>query len=165
MIAAQMLRAEGAEEVVGVETSPWRREYALSHGIVDRAIDPLGEDGKALPLRNHPGAVDVSMDCAGARTAVQYMMDHTSDIVSLFAVQREPYTFEGWYVGLHQGLKVFGTPSRTPPAGEYAVRRVVNGSIDLSLTVTHTMPLGDYNRAMAMLRRQECLKVCFLPNG
>jgi hypothetical protein len=29
--------------------------------------------------------------------------------VRLFAVQREPYTFGGWHVGLHQGLKLFGT--------------------------------------------------------
>jgi threonine dehydrogenase-like Zn-dependent dehydrogenase len=165
LIAAQMLRAEGADEVIGVEPSAARRQYALDKGIVDRAVDPVGENGKALPLRNQPGAIQVAMDCAGAKASVQYLMDHTKDIVSLFAVQREPYTFAGWSVGLHQGLKLFGTPGRTPPAGEHAVRRVRSGQIDLSLTVSHRMRLEDYNQALALMKSQEALKVAFFPHG
>lgn len=68
--------------------------------------------GGDLGRDSHAGPIDVAIDCAGARASVQYLMDHTKDIVSLFAVQREPYTFEGWFVGLHQGLKLFGYPGR-----------------------------------------------------
>lgn len=172
LIAAQMLRAEGAEEVIGLEISEPRRDYALSSGVVDRAIDPLGEEGKALPVRrggdvgreSQADPIDVSIDCAGGRASVQYLMDHTRDIVSLFAVQREPYTFEGGVVGLHHGLKLFGYPGRDPACGEYAVRRVRNGSIDLSLTVSHTMSLEEYGKALELMESHRALKVAFLPN-
>jgi len=82
----------------------------------DRAFIP---DGRGHEWAN-PGATDVSVDCAGAQTAVHYVMDHTDDVVSFSAVQREPYTRGGWTAGLHRGLKVFDTPSRTPVAGKTA---------------------------------------------
>ena len=172
LIAAQMLRAEGADQVIGLEVSQPRREHALSSGVVDRAIHPRSEEGQALPVRrggdlgrdSHGGPIDVAIDCAGARASVQYLMDHTKDIVSLFAVQREPYTFEGWFVGLHQGLKLFGFPGRDPACGEYAVRRVRNGSIDLSLAVSHTMSLEEYDKALELMESHRALKVAFFPN-
>jgi len=163
LIAAQMLRAEGAEEVIGIEVDAERAAYALSAGVVDRVIDPQGDGGRDLPLARQPGAIEVSVACAGYRPAVQYLMDHTSDIVSLFAVQREPYSFEGWAVGRHQGLKLFGTPDRTPLSGEYAVRRVRNGSVDLRLTISHTMSLRDYDEALRLIANHQAMKVAFLP--
>ncbi len=165
LIASQMLRAEGAEEVIGIEVDPKRREYALSVGAVDRAIDPMGEDGKNLPYARQPGAIEVSMACVGSSAAVHYLMDHTSDVVSLFAVQREPYSYEGWAVGHHMGLKLFGTPDRHPLCSEYAVRRVRNGSVDLGLTISHTLPLSEYDEAMRLIAAQEALKVAFAPNN
>jgi len=163
LIAAQMLRAEGAEEVIGIEVDAQRADYALSVGVVDRVVDPDGDSGDALPYARQPGAIEVGVACAGYRPAVQYLMDHTTDIVSLFAVQREPYSFNGWAVGHHQGLKLFGTPDRTPLSGEYAVRRVRNGSLDLSLTISHTMSLAEYDEALRMIAAHEAMKVAFRP--
>lgn len=167
LIGAQMLRAEGAAEVIGIEPNAKRREYALSIGVVDRVINPLSEDGKALPLRRggSPAVIDVGLDCAGARASAQYLMDHTREIVSFFAVQREAYSFEGWWVGQHQGLKVFGTPDRHPGCGDYVVRKVKSGSIDLSLTVSHTLEMAEYGQAIQLIKSQQALKVAFFPNG
>jgi threonine dehydrogenase-like Zn-dependent dehydrogenase len=173
IVAAQMLRAEGAEEVIGIEIHQPRREHALSSGVVDRVIDPLSEEGRALPVRrggdlmraDHWAPIDVAIDCAGARASAQYLMDHTKDIVSLFGVQREPYAFEGWYVGLHQGLMLCGYPGRDPECGPYAVRKVKSGILDLSLAVSHTMPLEEYGKALELIEAQEALKVMFLPHG
>ena len=172
LIAAQMLRAEGAAEIVGMEINAWRRERALSSGVVDRVIDLLSDQGQSLPKgrgddiepERHAGPIDVAIDCAGARSSVQCLMDHTMEIVSLFAVQREPYTFEGWYVGVHQGLKLFGYPGRHVACGQYVVRRVRNGHIDLSLAVSHTMALEQYGQALELTKSQRALKVAFLPN-
>jgi threonine dehydrogenase-like Zn-dependent dehydrogenase len=170
LIAAQMLRAEGAEEVIGIEISKPRRDHALSSGVVDRVIDPLSEEGRALPVRSgvrsgRHGAIDVAIDCAGPRASVQYLMDHTEDIVSLFAVQHEPYSFEGWFIGLHQGLRLFGHPGNRERCGPYAVRRVRNGSVDLSLVVSHTMCLEQYDKALELIESHQALKVMFLPHG
>jgi len=169
LIAAQMLRGEGASEVIGVEINPERGQYALDKGIIDRWVDPTGPSGKALPVRRNygspEGAIQVTIDCAGAKAAVQYMMDHTSEYVSLFAVQREPYSYEGWATGRHQGLKLCGHTGRHPGSGHYAVRRVRAGSLDLSLTVSHCMTFDQYNEAMALIKAQKALKVAFYPFG
>lgn len=169
LIAAQMLRAEGASEVIGVEISPQRGQYALEKGIIDRLVNPLDESGEALPYRKghgRPGeAIQITIDCAGARAAVQYMMDHTTDYVSLFAVQREPYSYEGWATGKHMGLKLCGHTGRHPATGEYAVRRIKAGCLDLEATVSHRMTYEQYNEAMALIKSQEALKVAFYPFG
>ena len=170
LMAAQFLRAEGAEEVIGIEISQPRREHALSSGVVDRVIDPLSEEGLALPMRRGaksggPAVIDVAVDCAGSRASAQYLMDHTQDIVSFFAVQREPYSFEGWYVGQHHGLKIFGCPDRHEGCGLYAARHARNGSIDLSLTVSHTMGLEEYDKALELIESHQALKVMFVPHG
>jgi threonine dehydrogenase-like Zn-dependent dehydrogenase len=162
LIAAQMLRAEGAAEVIGLEVDASRRAYAVSKDIVDRAIDPVGEEGQRVPLRRRPGAImDISVDCAGAPAAITYLMDHTEELVSLFAVQHGPVQFEGWPPGRHMGLKLCGYPGRTPACGDYVARRVANGYIDLSLTVSHTMRLEEYADAVALIRSQKSLKVMF----
>lgn len=173
IIAAQMLRAEGAEEVIGIGIHQPRREYALSSGVVDRVIDPRSEEGRAFPVRrsgdlmrgDHWAPIDVAVDCSGSGTSVQYLMDHTKDIVSLFGVQREPYTYEGWYVGQHQGLTLCGYRGRDPECGPYAVRKVKSGSLDLSLAVSHTMPLEEYGKALSLIDSHQALKVMFLPPG
>jgi threonine dehydrogenase-like Zn-dependent dehydrogenase len=169
LIAAQMLRAEGAAEVIGVEVSPERGRYALEHGLIDRLVNPLDESGKLLPFRRGYGdpnaAIQITIDCAGAKAAVQYMMDHTSDYVSLFAVQREPYSYEGWATGHHSGLKVCGHTGRHPGTGIYAVRRIKAGCLDLEVTVTHRMTFADFDEAMHLIKTQQALKVAFFPFG
>jgi threonine dehydrogenase-like Zn-dependent dehydrogenase len=162
LIAAQMLRAEGAAEVIGFEVNAGRREHALSTGVVDRAIDPTSEEGQSVPLRRQPGAImDISVDCAGAPAAITYLMDHTEELVSLFAVQHGPVQFEGWPPGRHMSLKLLGYPGRDFECGDYVVRRVASDYIDLSLCVSHTMRLDEYARAVGLIKSQKSLKVMF----
>jgi threonine dehydrogenase-like Zn-dependent dehydrogenase len=164
LIAAQMLRAEGAATILGLDVNAARREYALSSGQVDKAIDPLGREGQALPLRRRDdpdSMIETSIDCAGAPAAIQYLMDRTRDIVSLFAVQHGPVQYMGRPPGCHQGLKLHGYPYRDYECGEYAARAVAGGDIDLSLVVSHTMDLSEYDQALQLIKNQEALKVLF----
>jgi threonine dehydrogenase-like Zn-dependent dehydrogenase len=164
IIAAQMLRADGAAQVVGLDVDSRRRDYALAKGIVDKAINPIGEDGKGLPYRRRGDAnalIETGVDCAGAPAAISYLMDHTRDIVSLFAVQHGAVEFRGWSLGHHQGLKLHGYPGRDYECGEYTLRQVAGDKIDLSLTVSHTMRLEEYPQALALIQSQQALKVMF----
>ena len=173
LIAALMLRAEGAAEVVGLDIDQARRDYATAHGIVDVALDPNGADGQALPLRNDSPAslvanpetaLDVSMVCTPAVAAAQFMMDRTRDIVSLFATQHAAYEFRAFYVGHHHGLKLFSYPGSSPASSKYAVAMVEEGNLDLSPIVTHTMPFGleEFIAAMGLIKAQQSLKILFL---
>jgi len=50
LIGAQMVRAEGALEIIGMDTDKVRRDYAISSGQVDQAIDPIGMMGKICQI-------------------------------------------------------------------------------------------------------------------
>ena len=164
LIAAQMFRAEGATEVVGFDINERRRDYAVSSGQVDRAIDPTGEEGKALPIRDRldPDApIEIGIDCAGFAAALQYLMDHTRDVVTIFAVQHGPVQFMVRPPGVHQALKLIGYPYRSFACGDYAAERVADGSLDLSLLVTHVLRLEQYDQAIDLIEKQQALKVMF----
>jgi threonine dehydrogenase-like Zn-dependent dehydrogenase len=164
IIAAQMMRAEGAAEIIGLDIDERRRSYALAKGIVNRAINPAGEDGKALPFRareDRNALIEIGIDCAGFPAALQYLMDHTRDIVTIFALQHGPVSFMGRPPGHHAALKLFGYPGRDFACGNYAARAVAKGEVDLSLTISHTMRLEEYGRAMQLIETQQALKVMF----
>ena len=59
------------------------------------------------------------------------------------------------------GLKLLAHQGRDVACGDYAVRRVAGGYIDLSLTVSHTMRLEAYDKAVRMIGAQQSLKVMF----
>lgn len=151
LIAAQMARAEGATRVTGFDLTPARREYALSKGIVDGAPDPRAEwEGPKLG-----GAVD----CVGAKASVEALLDRTADVVALFGVQREPYTF----APRHYRNRLCGYPGHSREAAEYAVDLIAAGKLDLAPLVTHHLPLERYAEGIDLLERQEAIKVCFWP--
>lgn len=161
LVAVQLLKAEGAAEVIGLDLNPSRCRYALGLGA-DHTLDPAGEAGKSIPERPAPGCFDCAVDCVGYRDSVRYVMDHTRDFVALFGVQREDYVY-GAVHARGPGLKLCGYPGHYKDAARYALGRVLEGKLDLAALVTHTLPLESYDHAVRLLKAQEALKVCFLP--
>ncbi len=158
LIAAQMAKAEGATEVIGFDLTPQRRDYALQK-LGMTGYDPR-QVGDEFPARPKPPALDCTIDCVGAKASVEWAMDHTKETVALFGVQREDYTFAPRHYG---HLRLCGYPGHSRPAAEYAVSLMERGSLDLSLLVTHTLPLSRYGEGIDLLERQEAIKVCFRP--
>jgi threonine dehydrogenase-like Zn-dependent dehydrogenase len=151
LIAAQMARAEGATEVVGFDLSAPRRE---------RAVTVVGLDGALDPREPFDGAkFDTAVDCVGAKASVETLLDRTRDVVALFGVQREPYTF----APRHYRLRLCGYPGHSRAAAEYAVGLIAAGLLDLRPLVTHHLPLERYAEGVDLLERQEAVKVCFWP--
>ena len=161
LIAAQMARAEGAAEVVGIDTSEVRCEYALRSGVVTEAHTTTSPAGVSLPARPAKPTFDSGIDCVGAKSSVEWLMDHVRDTVALFGVQREAYSYEPRHY--HPPLRLCGYPGHSRQAAEYAVRLIAEKRLDLSLLVTHTMPLEQYNEGIDLLEKQEAIKICFIP--
>lgn len=159
MIAAQMARAESASEVTGFDLSPVRREYAASF-CVDAAYDPRADLSESFPARPKAPRLDCTIDCVGAKTSVEFAMDHTRETVALFGVQREDYTFAPRHYG---HLRLCGYPGHSRPAAEYAVGLIAEGKLNLAPLVTHHLPLERYGEGIDLLERQEAIKVCFHP--
>ena len=160
LIAAQMARAEGAAQVIGFDLSPARREYACAH-VLDLAFDPddpaLNEE---IPSRPRFPKLDSAVDCVGAKASVEFLMDRVRDVVALFGVQREEYTYKPHH---YSGLRLCGYPGHSREAAEYAVGLIERKALDLALLVTHHMPLEQYAEGIDLLERQEAIKICFHP--
>ena len=159
LIAVQMAKVEGAAEVIGFDLSAPRRELAQSLGA-DLAADPRELDAAAFPGRPAAPTLESAVDCVGAKTSVEFLMDHTADVVALFGVQREAYAFEPRH---YRGLRLCGYPGHSYAAAEYAVGLVANGLLQLGPLATHELPLEQYARGIELLERQQAIKVLFRP--
>jgi threonine dehydrogenase-like Zn-dependent dehydrogenase len=161
LIALQMARSEGAREVVAFDIVPARRERALALGA-DVVYDPRVVPEDLFPVRPGETRIESAIDCVGARASVEWLMDRCGGELALFGVQRENYTFapRHW-----RGLRLIGYPGHSREAAEYAVGLLTRAQLDLLPLVTHTLPLERYDEGIALLERQEAIKVCFLPGG
>lgn len=159
LIAAQMARAEGASEVIGFDLSPERRTYALSVGV-DSAHDPRADLTGLFPARPAVPRLNSAIDCVGAKASVEFLMDHTNDVIALFGVQRENYTFAPRH---YRSLRLCGYPGHSRAAAEYAVGLIEQGILDLACLVTHHLPLERYAEGIDLLEKQQAIKICFRP--
>lgn len=158
LIAVQMARAEGAAHVYGFDPVAERRETARRVGAAD-CFDPEGDHGERFPVRPAAARIDVGVDCVGFESSVSFLMDRTSDILALFGVQREAYT----YAPRHGGLTLLGYKGHSRASAEYAVQLIAAGKLDLQPLVTHRLPLERYAEGIDLLEQRKAIKVCFLP--
>jgi len=159
LVALQMARAEGARVVYGFDMLPDRRALALRLGV-DGAYDPTSDISDAFPARPAQPALETAVDCVGARASVEFLMDRVQDVVSLFGVQREDYTFSPRHFG---GLRLCGYKGHSRESAEYAVDLIRRGKLDLAPLVTHSLPLARYGEGIDLLEKRQAVKVCFLP--
>ncbi len=151
LVALQMARAEGAATVFGFDPLPARRELALRLGA-DGCFDPTG-DVSAVPR------LETAIDCVGAKASVEWLMDRTSDVVALFGVQREDYTF----AVRHYTLRLCGYKGHSRESAEYAVGLIAAGKLDLGPLVTHVLPLERYGEGIDLLEARRAIKICLKP--
>ena len=161
LIAAQMARAEGAREVIGFDLAENRREYAVEAVGLDAAYDPRSAPEERVPARSNAAALLTGIDCVGAKSSVEWLMDRTRDTVALFGVQRESYSFAPRHY--NPALRLCGYPGHSRKAAEYAVALMEQGTLNLAPLVTHRLPLGRYDEGIDLLERQDAIKVLFLP--
>jgi threonine dehydrogenase-like Zn-dependent dehydrogenase len=160
LIALQMARSEGAAQVLGFDLSQERRARAVELGA-DAAYDPRTAAPALFPARPNQPSLDTIIDCVGAKSSVEWAMDHASDTVALFGVQREDYIFAPRHY--HPGLRLCGYPGHSRAAAEYALDLIARGVLDLAPLVTHHFALEQYDQAIDLLERQQAIKVCFWP--
>jgi len=149
LIAVQMARAEGAAEVIGFDFSPARRELACRLGAA-AAYDSRDDISALFPARPASTRLDCGIDCVGAKSSVEYLMDRVEHAVMLFGVQRQDYTYAPRH---YRNLRLCGYPGHSRAAAEYAVSLIADGLLDLAPLTTHHLPL----------ERQEAIKICFRP--
>lgn len=153
LIAIQMAQAEGAQRVIGFDPNPERRALACRLGAAS-CFDP--RDTTAIAGLQ---TLESAVDCVGAKASVAFLMDHCSDVVALFGVQREDFVFQP----RHFSLRLCGYKGHSRESAEYAVDLVRAGRLDLAPLVTHRLPLERYAEGISLLESQQAIKICFLP--
>jgi threonine dehydrogenase-like Zn-dependent dehydrogenase len=157
LVAVQMAKAYGASEVVGIDPLPERRALASQLGA-DIVMPPEDE---AFPAgRTGPSALHASIDCTGLKPAIEFLMERTFHVVTVFGVMREPVEFQPHHWGR---LTLMGYGTHYREAAERALKLVTAGSLDLTPLVTHTLPMTRYAEGVELLKNKEAIKVCFLP--
>lgn len=160
LVAVQMARAEGADQVFGFDPLPDRRELACRLGAA-ACFDPFADIASDFPARPGSPRLESAVDCVGAKASVEFLMDRTSDVVALFGVQREDYT----YAPRHNTLRLCGYKGHSRESAEYAVGLIREGKLKLAPLVTHRLPLERYGEGIDLLESYQAIKVCFLPWG
>ncbi len=155
LIACQMAKAIGVEEVVGFDIDEHRRHLAGNLGWAE-PMNP--EEADSRMKRGSPDALDVSIDCVGSAKVISFLADHTTDVVAIFGVQREDYILSP----NHHGLRLWGYPGHHLTGGEFALELVLKGQLDLKPLSTHQVPLSQYDQAVELLLSKEAIKVCLL---
>jgi threonine dehydrogenase-like Zn-dependent dehydrogenase len=112
------------------------------------------------PDRFGPQALDAAIDCTGLRTSIEFLMDRTREAVAILGVLREDVTFGARH---WERLALLGYGSHNRQAAERALQLVQEDKLKLAPLVTHILPLSRYDEGIALLRRQEAVKICFLP--
>jgi hypothetical protein len=126
-------------------------------GLVDRVYDPSDH-----PFASRPGKLEIETASRLCRSKkIGRIHDGlTEDILALFGVQREDYT----YTPLHyNGLRLCGYKGHSRRSAEYAVDLIRKGKLDLAPLISHNLPLEDYNHGIELLEKRQATKICFWP--
>ena len=158
LVALQMAKAEGASAVFGFDPLPARRELALRLGA-DAVYDPTSDISAEFPARPGRPRLETAVDCVGAKATVEFLLDRTSDVVALFGVQREDYTF----AVRHYPVTLCGYKGHSRESAEYAAELVAAGKLNLAPLVTHRLPLERYGEGIDLLEARQAIKILYLP--
>lgn len=158
LVALQMAKAEGAREVFGFDLLPERRALAEQLGAT-ATFDPRTDLSAEFPARPQAPRLETAVDCVGLKATVEFLMDRTSDVVALFGVQREDYTF----AVRHYSLRLCGYKGHFRESAEYAVGLIAADKLNLAPLVSYNLPLERYGEGIELLEARKALKICYRP--
>lgn len=159
LVAVQMARAYGAEEVTCLDPVDTRHELARTLGA-DRVEQP--DDGIFPAGRSGEAAFDVGIDLTGVPPSIEFLMDRTRETVAIFGVLRQEVRF-GFRHLFGPGLTLMGYGDHNRGAGERALQLVLDNQLNLEALVSEIMGFDRYAAGVDLLRRKEAIKILFTP--
>ncbi len=158
LIAVQMARIYGAREILALEPLAARRQLAIAAGA-DAALEPEAVQGR--PAADRSAGWNTGVDCTGLVPSVHALLSLCQDYVHVFGVLRQEVAFG--FAEWRKGLALIGYGNHSRAAAEQALAWIRSGRLNLSLLATHTLPLREYLRGIALLRDREAVKIRYLP--
>ena len=162
LLAAQIARARGAAAIIGFEVDATRAALALSLGV-DRVVDPASEEGRELAALPPERQLDLSIECAGAATSIENLLNVTRSRVLLFGVPHGTFQFS--MAAWAKGVQLEGYNKHNRAAGEFALELIASGKLRLAPLFSARLPFSRYADGVALLLQRKALKVLFVPEG
>ncbi len=164
-MSAAIAKAEGATRVVAIDRNPYRLELARQMGA-DVTVDAALGDEAILDVAG--GSLDCALEMSGAPAAIAAAtrLVRPGGWVSLLGIGDAPATLDLSRDVVMKGLTLYGvTGRRMFSTWEQTSAYLADGRIDVSPLLTHTLPLGGVDDAIALMRSGQCGKVVLRPNG
>jgi 2-desacetyl-2-hydroxyethyl bacteriochlorophyllide A dehydrogenase len=154
--AVQLLRLAGAAPVVAVDPVPAARERALAFGA-DVALDP-GEDVRARVQELTAGAgLAAAFDFAGVPAVREQAVPTLAagGALVLVGLTDQPLVVRNGTAFSYLQQRILGSYGSRPEHVLELVSLVRHGRLDLSRSVSGTLPLADAARGIEQLERKE----------
>lgn len=168
LLLAQLLAHGGAAHVTVAAPTEFKLALARDHGADETILmDRSDPQATAAALgRQAPEGFDVVIDATGALPVASLCVPLTRDggTVLLYGMASEQATLPVRpYEVFRRQLTIKGSFAQTHTF-ERALRLLRSGRIRTDGIITHVLPLGDYGRALDLLREDPtCLKAVIAP--
>lgn len=149
---AQLSKARGANLVIGVTRSSWKRQLAKELSADLTFASGVEAVSGVLEATNGQGA-DVVIVCTGALPAIAeaISMCRLGATLHLFGVTTANEGKLPFYQLYYKELKIFNSRAATAEDFPVAIDSVAKGTVRLDQLVTHMVPLADLSSAILML--------------
>ncbi|WP_448641483.1 zinc-binding dehydrogenase [Geodermatophilus sp. URMC 63] len=166
--AVQLLRLAGAAPIVAVDPVESARDRALAFGA-DLALDPAEDVAtRVRELTGGPG-LSHAFDFAGVppvREQAVRCLERDGGLV-LVGLTDQPLTLRNGTQFSYFGQRLLGHYGSAPQHVEQLVRLIRHGRLDLSRSISGTLPLAEAARGVEMLEHKEGnpIRLVLLPHG
>lgn len=160
LLIVQVARAAGATAIIVTDRLPHRLAAARALGATDAFLAGKGRESDKVLSASGGQGVDVAFEASEENGAVETAIAavRPGGRVVLVGIPDDDRTAFTASVARRKGLTIKLT-RRMKHAYPRAIRLVENGLVDVQSVVTHTIPLEEYERAFALARQRQGLKV------
>ena len=166
LFSIAVAKACGAAKVFAVEVNEHRRAVAAQMGA-DVVMNPATEDVVARIKDETDGTgVDVLLEMSGVATAIRtgFAALRTGGRASLLGIPSKPFELDFARDIIFKGAIVLGINGRKMFETWFQMEALLaTGKLNLEPAITHRLKLGEFERAMELLRTGEAIKVILKP--
>lgn len=158
LCAGAVAKVYGAREVVGINTTPYRRKLAQKMGYFDRVSGELAN--------KEFGTFDVVLEMSGNRIGIEIAFEaaRIAGTFIAFGIPHDRIAVDWGKHLINKELTIKSVFGRTIwDTWEKASELLVSGKLDLKQLVTHRFKLAEFEKAMQVMKSQECGKVLLTP--
>jgi threonine 3-dehydrogenase len=166
LMCVAVARACGAAKIFAVEVNANRRAMATTMGA-DMVLDPGSGDVQERVMDATSGrGVDVLLEVSGHPDAIRlgFSLLRSGGRVSLLGIPSRPMEIDLAQDIIFKGANVMGINGRKMFDTWFQMEAMLgSGRLNLDPLITHKLKLGEFEKAMELLRTGEAIKVVMKP--